>query len=226
MKTIEYNGMRVCVPSGWGEVKLKHYEKVFGAPTETAMQRINYLCAICDTDASKVLTWPLEVFDELVSEMAFLFEDDKTQPCQHTTIKGVKYMLSPGDKITLGEWVDAEEAQREEGRVLSQMLAIVCRPAGEAYDCDKLDERAAMFAECYVADLLGVLAFFLRFKQELDRITRTYSAISHLVSQLPRSIGRLLRGGVGIKSSQIWRIPMFLILTALLRYRVKKYSLS
>lgn len=225
METIKYDEVNINVPTSWRDVKLKDYDKVFRLPTGTAAERVNYIATLCNTDAKLLLSWPAEVFDEVVRRMTFLFEEDKTAPSPNVTIRGVKFCVPVGDKLTLGEWVDAEEAQKQEHGVLPAMLAIVCRPVGEPYDCDLSDERAAMFAELPVSELLGVLAFFLRLRTELERITRTYSRISALVNHLPRSMWSFLKGGAGLKLSLIWRVPIFLILTGLLRYRVRRYSL-
>jgi hypothetical protein len=86
----------------------------------------------------------------------------------------VKYFVNTEETLTLGEWVDADEVQKRGENVLAGVLAIVCRPAGEKYDCGNNEEREKLFSSAPVSAVSGALAFFFGVQ---GRIRETYGSI-------------------------------------------------
>lgn len=64
--------------------------------------------------------------------------------------------------------------QKQGKNVLSNILAIVCRPVGEKYDCKNNDERREVFAALPVSKVLGVLAFFCTAKTSAIYVYRPF----------------------------------------------------
>lgn len=226
MVTIEYNKVKVLVPENWDDISLGFYETFYTKKPETARERVELVAHICKMEAEILLAWPVEVFNELVDRIGFLFKDNPAKPDPTVEIEGIKYIVPIEDDLSLGAWVDADDVQKNGDAVLSNVLAIVCRPAGEEYDCSNNEARAAMFASQPVSRILGVLAFFLHYRNALYQRTDAYSAIRELADLLPQSTGLLLGRGGGIRISQIWRIIKYYALIALLRYRLRKFSPS
>jgi hypothetical protein len=226
MVTMEYDNTKINVPTSWEDVKLGVYEEVYALKPVTARDRVAYVAKICQVEPEVLLNWPAEVFNKLVTFIDFLFIDADVPPCPFIEVDGVKYVVPIDDKITLGQWVDVDEAQKAGTAVLSNVLAIICRPTGETYSYEQNEARAAMFADLPVSRVLGVLAFFLHCKAVFDQHTAAFLKIQELADLLPRNTVALLSRGAGIKLSQIWRIPRYLALIALLRYRLRKYSPS
>ena len=110
--------------------------------------------------------------------------------------------------------------------MISNILAIVCRPVGEEYNYENNEKRAAMFAALPVSKVLGVLAFFLRYSNVLHRRTQSYTNLVELVDRLPRNILLSRVRGGGIKLSLIWPAIKYYALTISLRYHLRRRSTS
>ena len=223
MVTIEYDNNEIKVPTGWDDVKLGTYDKVYHLRPKNARERVDYIAAVCQVEASVLLSWPVEVFNKVVGFMDFLFTDTDVPPSPFVEVGGVRYTVPIDDKITLGMWVDVDEVQKSGEAVLSNVLAIVLRPTGEKYNYENNEARAAMFADLPVSQVLGVMGFFLHCKNVLEAHTAAFSKIQEVADLLPRNISALVSRGGGIKLSQIWRIPKYLILITLLRYQLRKF---
>jgi len=224
MVQIEYKDTEIAVPTSWDDITLDAYERAYAIDTSTNRGRVEYVATICSIDMSVLLDWPTEVFNSILNLVEFLFADNEHEPCANVKIGGVNYTVPVEGRITLGMWVDTDEVQKSGKAVLSNTLAIVCRPSGEDYNGEKNEARAAIFAAAPMSKLLGVLAFFLQCKTACDQHTEAYSNACELVGHLPRSIKDLRVRGGGIKLYRIWQVIRYLILIRLLRARLQKYS--
>lgn len=226
MVTIEYNGVTVKVPESWDDITLGVYEQVYGEKPEGARERVAVVAKVCNIDAETLLSWPAEVFNTIVGYILFIYGDNPVPPSAVCTIGGTKYIVPVEDELTLGAWVDADEAQKERLNPISSILAIVCRPAGEEYDYKKNEARQKLFAAQPMTRILGVMAFFLHCKQTLEAHSRIYASLCQAADRLPRNIGLFQNPGTGIKLSRTWPAIRYYYLTRLLRYRLRKYSRS
>lgn len=224
MVKIEVNNVRVNVPQSWDDITLGQYETFYKDKPETARQRVDYVAKILNIDAAVLLAWPAEVFNTIVDTLGFLFVDNPIEATPVVDVNGTAFIVAIEDKQPLGAWVDAEEAQKADEAVLSSVLAVVCRPAGEDYNYELSDARQKMFAALPMSKVLGVLAFFLRCKSVLDKRTAAYMKLRQTVDLLPRSIKPFLSRGGGIKLSRIWQATKYCALIALLNYRLRKLS--
>jgi hypothetical protein len=223
MVRIEYNTVKIEVPESWDDITLGRYETFYNEKPETARERVALAAKVCKADADLLLSWPAEVFSRIVGYIDFLFKDNPAPPSPYVEVDGVNYIVPIEDELCLGAWVDAEEVQKTGENVLSNILAIVCRPAGEAYDYKNNEARRAMFAGLPVSKVLPVLAFFLRCKTALEQRTAAYTKLVRAVDQLPRNIRPFLNPGGGIKLSQIWPVMKYWALMVLLRYRLQRF---
>lgn len=226
MVKIEYNDTAINVPEAWEEVTVGHYETFYNDKPETARERVAYMAKICKTTTAELLDLPAELFNLIVDTTAFLHGENYVNPDPVVMISGVKYIIPVEDKLSTGAWIDAEEVQKGETGNLSGLLAIVCRPAGEAYSLDNLEDRTAMFAALPVSKVLGVLAFFLRCTYALELNTAAFLRVKALADRLPRNIQTLQKPGAGIKPFRIWQIIKYYSLILLLDYRLRKFSRS
>lgn len=222
MVTIEYNNDKIQVPEGWHEVKLRAYEKHYTERPETIKDKVLLVARICEIDEALLLSWPADVFNIIAEKTAFIFLEHKVNPAPSIKIDGVTYVIPIEEKLSLGAYIDADEVQKEGEQVLSQILAITCRPAGEAYDPDKTEERAAMFGACSMEEVQPLLGFFLHFKDALDKRTTAFTNLAQAVESLPPNILSSLRLGGGTRLSRTWRTVKYGVLIMLLRYRLRK----
>lgn len=222
MTTLEYNGTTVRVPDNWDDITLGQYDTIFPEQPETPRDRVAFVARVCKVEEGLLLDWPAEIFERIIGLLGFLFEANPARPNPCVTIEGVEYLVSTEDKLTLGEWVDIEEAQKSGDRVLSEILAIVCRPLDEAYDCDRTEERRVLYAAQPVSTFLGVLAFFLQCKNAFEKRAASYSKLAQGIGLLARNTKPLRGLGFGIKLFRIWPIIRYLILIGLLRFRLRR----
>lgn len=227
MTTIEYEGTRVEVPDGWDEITLGRYERVCGMRPETARQRVELVAEVCGTSAEVLMGWPAEIFNRMVEILGFLFrEAEEVVPRAELEIEGVRYVVPIGDKLSLGAWVDVDEVQKRGENILSGVLAIICRPVGEAYDGNNNEERQRLFAGLPVSRVWPVMAFFLRRRDAFVKRTVAFSKLARGIDRLVRSTESLRGRGDGIRLSRIWRRGVSWILIVLLRYRWRRFLRS
>lgn len=226
MVEIEYNSTIINVPESWNDITLGVYERFHKVKPTSHRERVAQIAQVCSLDADMLLNWPTDIFNHVVKIAGFIFADDLTPPSSFVEVEGIKYFVPIEDALTLGAYVDADDVQKNSDAVLSNVLAIVCRPAGEAYDCDNNKVRAAMFAALPVSKVLGVLAFFLQYRQVLNTHTEVFSNLVAISDQLPPNIKSLRALTGGIKLLQIWPITRYLISIWLLRNQLRRFSRS
>lgn len=220
---MEYNKVKISVPSNWGDISLGLFESLDISKPATSRDQVDTVAKLCNIEAELLLSWPAEVYSEIVECIYFIFEDNPANPSPEIEIEGVKYIVPIEDELTLGEWVDIDEVQKTETNVLSNVLAIVCRPIGESYNHKNNEARAAMFAELPVSKTQGVLAFFLRCKMVLDQRTAAYTNLVKIIGQLPTNIKPFRKPGGGIKLSTIWLTVKYYGMMLLLHYQLQKF---
>lgn len=227
MKEIKYNDVAINVPENWADVKLKDYESFYKIRPKSAREKGELLAKICGIEPEILLEWPAEVFDIIVDASFFLWEERAAPPKASIELEGTLYVIAVEEKLALGAYLDALEAQKEgQPRVLSNVLAIVCRPAGEAYNPDLTNERVEMWGEVDMDRIQPLLAFFLHCSAVLERRTTAFTALHQAVGSLPQNILNLHGLGAGIRWWQIWRLMKFGILTVSLRRQLRKFSRS
>lgn len=223
MIRVEYRDLRVDVPSSWGDITLREYESINFSEYKTRRDKVDLIARLCKKESSDMLTLPVDVFNRIAGIVSFLFDANLGEPCTSIEIEGITYTLNTEDRLTLGEWVDVEEVQKGGDNVMSNVLAIVCRPVGEEYDCARNEERAELFGALPVSKTLGVLAFFLHSALMLSRRSALFSTLRETEKLLPQITGLSQNRGGGIRLSTIWRGVKFGITVRLLRYRLRKY---
>lgn len=223
MKHINCNGKKVSVPESWDEITLGLYETFYTDKPTNAHEQIILVAKVCQTDHKTLLDYPLETFNQIVDYIGFIFKDDPPEACPYIEIEKTKYLINVEDRLSLGEWVDLDEVQKKGENILSNILSIVCRPAGEKYNYQNNETRREMFAALPVSKVLGVLAFFLHSKNEYDKRTEAYSKLMQAVGLLPKDIKTLSKNGVGIRLLLTWRGIKYYVLMKLIHYRLRRF---
>lgn len=223
MTRIEYNNQTIEVPEGWHEVRLRAYERYYTERPATLRDKVILVANICEIDVATILDWPADVFNIIAEKTAFIFQEHKATPAPSIKVNEVTYVIPIEEKLSLGAYIDADEVQKAGDRVLSQILAITCRPAGEAYNHELTEERAAMFGALSMEEVQPLLAFFLHYKDALDKNIAAYTNLTQAVESLPPNILSSLRLGGGTRLSRTWQTAKYGVLIMLLRYRLRKY---
>lgn len=228
MTTIEYKGTKIEVPTTWRDITLGFYDTFFYEAPETKREKIALIAKVCRVDIDLLMSWPAEIFNIIIGQMEFLFGDLGSEPRPYIEIRGKKYVVNFEEKLTLGEWIDVDEAIKSKENVLSSVLAVICRPLGEEYKyTPELElERRTLFQNLTVEEVRPVLAFFLTYESALKRLFRVSLEIEKAREYLRKSTGNLRAIGVGTKLLRIWRVMMYYVLRRLLVYRLDRLSLS
>lgn len=205
MIKIKLDGVVLYVPENWGDVRLENYEKCLSLGTETRLEQIHYLAQLCGIDADVILDNDIRLFQIIVEATAFLSENE-FEPVKKIKLKGEDYFVSTYDKLTAGEYIDADSVLTGEGdNRLSELLAIVCRPYGEKYKYEVCKERIPMFKELTCEEALPLLSFFLFKKKKSEEILSRYSMVREQANQLLEVTESLAQNGDGINSLPIWQ---------------------
>lgn len=225
MKTIEYKDTVLQVPEKWHDITLGHYEGFYRMPTTNAEETIHIVAAICKTDATTLRELPAEIFMIIFDTVQFIFKNDPLPASAFIEKDGIKWIVPIEDTLTLGEWVDVEQAQKGD-LPLSGTLAVICRPAGEKYDAVNNEAREKFFAGLSVEEVRPLLGFFLQCKTVSKQHFAVYGSLAQVLETLPSNIGDLLKRTDGIKLLRIWQIIRYIYLRRLLKRRLQRYLLS
>jgi hypothetical protein len=223
MTRIEYDNYVIAVPDGWDEITVSRYESFCYDKPEDARGRVAYVSKVTGVSEAQLLAWPGDVFAAIVDALGWLWQDNPAEPSPDIVIGGTRYRVCAEEALSFGAYIDLEAAQKSGEEVISKVLAIVCRPLGEAYDTDKVPARKAMFAALPMSAVLGVMAFFLRRKSACDATTLLSLTVHDEARRLAQSIEALPRPGVGIRYLTSWRGATSYVTMRLLRNRLRQF---
>ena len=220
---IEFDNMVIEVPKGWNHISLSDYERVCLLKPETKLEFIQYVADICKIDAGLFLKAPIQLFELVSDAIGFIFKPD-FKPCNRIDIDGVDYTISFADKLTLGEWVDFEAViQSDSEHKLTELLAILCRPEGEAYNPDLTDERIEVFKNLSCDKALPLVSFFLTKKIKSDEILNHYLTVITQADLFLKHTKTFALSGDGIKRLPIWQRIKYIYLTRSLKKQLSKF---
>lgn len=226
MIKIEFEDKKLEIPQSWEDIRLGDYEKWHLNKPETKTDYVRYVADICDIDVNILLDAPAQLFTVVSDAISFVF-DAEFEPASHVEIGRDKYFLSFSDKLTLAEWVDAEAVlESESENKLSELLAILCRPAGEKYNPDLAEERKKLFMKASCDKVLALVSFFLFRKKRSDEILSHYSAVVDQAALFLKDTKTFVQNGDGIRRLPIWQRIRYTYLMKSLERQLSKFSAS
>lgn len=224
MTKIEFDNKKFLIPEGWKDIRLSDYEKWHLAKPETKTDYVRYVADVCRLEADMLLEAPAQLFTIVSETISFVFETD-FEPVNHVEIDGERYSLSFSEKLTLGEWVDAEAVlESDSPNKLSELLAILCRPIGEKYNPDMVEKRKEMFMEATCDKVLPLVSFFLFRKKRSGEILSHYSTVMGQAAQFLKDTKTFVQNGDGIKRLPIWQRIRYTYLIRSLEKQLAKCS--
>ena len=146
-----------------------------------------------------------------MARLVFLNTDIHPTPKNDITINGERYFVNYTEKLTFGEYVDANTIMSEQPDNHAAILAILCRKEGEVYDdsfvADKMDERMEMFGNAPAKDCMDIIAFFLTLSVNSGKCSQDYlTAAKSQIDQLLEHTRNSVKCGDGRKHSLLWRM--------------------
>lgn len=224
MVTVELNNVKLEIPENWSDIKLSRYEKLYMQKPETKLDQVHFVADVCNIGANVLLESPAQVFNALAEIVDFVF-DSELPPANAVKVGDTEYFVSFADKLTLGEWVDAENVIGSDSEYkLSELLAILCRPAGEKYNPDLLGERTEMFKNLTCDKALPLISFFLSKKREYEAILNHYSTVMVQAARFLKDTKTFAINGGGIKRLPIWQRIRYTYLIRSLEKQLAKCS--
>ena len=224
MVKIEFEGNLIQVPDKWEDIRLCDYESWFLKTPQSQNEQVEFVAAICKTDPKILLEAPVEVFNIIMQTISFIFRQE-FEPANRISIGGTNYSIAFSDELTLGEYVDIDQVTSSDSTTkVSDILAIVCRPAGEAYDANRTEERRELFRNLTCDKVLPLITFFLRRKQDYEMILHHYSKVVEEVNRFVKDTKTFVQNGVGIKSLPIWQRIKYYILMRSFKKKLSKFS--
>ncbi|MDR2951593.1 MAG: hypothetical protein LBV71_20575 [Prevotella sp.] len=224
MIKVEFNDLKLEIPESWGEIKLSTYERYYMQSPKTKMEQVAFIAGLCNIDIDILLESPAQVFNTIAGITDFVF-DNELPPSNKVKIGSTEYFISFADKLTLGEWVDAENVISSESEYkLSELLAILCRPIGEKYNPDLATGRAEMFRNLRCDKALPLISFFLFKKKRSEEILNHYSTVMAQADQFLKDTKAFAANGDGIKLLPIWQRIRYTYLIRSLEKQLAKCS--
>ncbi|NDV96561.1 hypothetical protein D0T84_16800 [Dysgonomonas sp. 521] len=205
MIKVEFNDVKLEIPESWRDIRLADYERLYMQNPETKLDQVRFVADVCGIDADMLLESPAQVFNTIAGIIDFVF-DSELPPAASVKTNGKEYFISFADRLTLGEWVDAENVIGSDSESkLSELLAILCRPIGEKYNPDLAPERAEMFRNLPCDKALPLISFFLSRKRESEAILNHYSTVMAQAGRFLKDTKTFAINGGGIKRLPIWQ---------------------
>lgn len=224
MIKIEFDNKNFLIPEGWKDICLSDYEKWHLAKPQTKTDYVRYVADVCKLDPDMLMEAPAQLFTVVSEAISFVFETD-FEPVNHVEIDGEKHFVSFSEKLTLGEWVDAEAVlEGDSTNKLSELLAVLCRPIGEKYNPDIVEKRKDMFMNATCDKMLPLISFFLLRKKRSDEILNHYSAVVDQATRFLKDTKTFAQNGDGIKQLPIWQRIRYTYLTKSLVKQLSKFS--
>ena len=196
----------VNVPDSWSEITLADYQRWYIHPPQSHAEHLACMAGLCRTDAEVLQKLPRKDFEELVQTLQFTADRD-LPPSRKIKIDGKEYFIISSDDLTLGEWVDVDAVLGDDENLtkLSDMLSIICRPAGEEYNHKTAKERAQLFRQQPCSKMIPLVSFFFHREQSFNEILTHSSAVEAAAARLLRGTKTFAANGDGIKRLPIWR---------------------
>lgn len=144
MKTIQINSKEIVLPTNWADVKLGDYEQWAVHNISTDDEYLACVANICNLTMQDLSEIPSNILTEIKDSLQFIFEDYEEQSIT-ATINDSTFGITSKKDLIVAEWLHLEEINENDNPLYSRILAAVCRPIGEKFDEDKLEERALLF---------------------------------------------------------------------------------
>lgn len=216
---------RVNIPTKWEEVTLSQLQKLMELQEKSKEEKrilstVDVLGIFTGKDKEYLNSLPAEFIESLLANLAFLSTDMDTKPHDAIVIGDEAYFINHHEKLSFGEYVDANTIMQEQPGNYSALLAILCRKKGEAYDdefiADKLDKRIEMFDHASCVDCMNVISFFLLLWQQSKKCSQaSLTTAVQQADQLLQDIQSSLKNGDGKKPSFLLRMKIY--------YKLRKY---
>ena len=206
----------ITIPDSWQKITLRQLDGLMKLQKDAEtdgriLSSLDVLSLFTGKDREYLLSLPADFISSLLARLVFLNTDIHPTPKNDITIDGERYFVNYTEKLTFGEYVDANTVMSEQPDNHAALLAILCRKEGEVYDdtfvADKMDKRMEMFENAPAKDCMDIIAFFLTLSVHSGKCSQDYlTAARSQIDQLLENTRYSVRNGHGRRLSLLWRM--------------------
>jgi hypothetical protein len=220
MKIIKIEGKEYRIPTKLSDITVEDYEQWFDYVPHTERDKVELVSKITKIPLDILLNIPTDSFYYIVGKVSFIFSLDLSSYTSSNVIdiEGTRYVINTEDKITLGEYVDAQGVLEQDKDRLSELLSIVCRPLNERYDSGNNKERIEIFKSITLDRVFPLFAFFLQYRKRYTAISSSCSKAREMADRLANVIRTSAEDTDGQRQSMSFPMKIF--------YRWKMWKIS
>lgn len=215
MKNIEIDKKIYNIPDTFFDITLGQYEDFIEVVNEDEKKDIKLVSILLNMPEKVINNIPIHIYNDIVEELAKIIKDvdfNKIEPKNECIIENKKYIINYFNELTVGEYIDCESGK------LSDILAVLLRPATEKYNPDNFDKRKLLFRQTKLEILLPVLSFFLLRKNNLQK-TSHFTSITKAVFQNSVELIKIFKKHFGKWQFWTnWQMVKLYFLTKLLKW--------
>ena len=207
----------ITVPTSWEQITLGQFVKLMRLQEEenkTDVSLIDIMAVLTGTDKKYIYSLPSDFANTIMAHLLFLNEPLNEEPKSEVEINGEKYKINYMEKLKFGENVDATTVMDSDKFAYADLLAILCRKEGEAYDDDfianHIEERTAMWNNQPITKVYPLITFFLTLHAMSGKHLEQYlTTTEDQLLQLVRDIKNSAKRGDGLKLSMTSRMKVW-----------------
>lgn len=173
--------MNITIASSWKDTSVSQFMEIYNLPKDiNPKTKSVYVASILSNEDPEIIRdMPIGALDEI--NKAIKFTDEWPSPKYKPVIRcGDKknprrYHLVEFKKMSIGQWADIAEYEKDFGANFNKILSIIYRPKDEHKYIGSIAQLQEDMMSVSVQDVYGAALFFLIFAGELFRITKGYS---------------------------------------------------
>ena len=193
--------MHLAMPSRFSDLKLRGIQTY-----QTTTDIVNRVASVTGKTRVELLAMPYPLIEEAHRHLESLMTTETTKHLETFTLDGTEYGFIPNwDELTMGEWIDLDNACTDFWQNAHKVMSILFRPVTrrwkDQYEIEPYTakEDSSVFLDMPADQVAGALLFFSTTRNELLTTLRF-----SLMREADKTI-RLVKSGVGTPSSTTWR---------------------
>lgn len=156
------------------------YQNVEGDKDHAITDKVNTIATILKKDKDYIMGLPVEAVNLIFDKIDWLFQEQAIKPSDSITIDGTRYTVTDApEKMSLRQYIDAEsESKNSDPNAYCRLMAIIVQ--GQDYDAKKTDELAEKIKKEPSANVIPLVAYYVKKKALSNEITRLYSVVEEM----------------------------------------------
>lgn len=172
--------MKIIIPDGWHEVSIRKYREITEALNneDEIISLIDAISILSDLDKETISSLDSNEINKIALQLSWMSEKPTSKECHSIKVNDEEYYLKKLQSLTLGEWVDLNNLNKNFAENIHKIAAILYVKEGEKYDTSIMNERALMFLDSVmINDVYGANVFFCRIVSRYIELMETSSML-------------------------------------------------